>query len=456
MAQAVDKSDGYLAGFQALQRELEGLQPAWLCKLRAEAWERFGQLGFPTARRGNERWKYTNVAPIARATFHLGHSGPQNLHPSEERMDEEVKRLAPIGSGWTVLAFVNGRYSEGLSTAPDGASGLRVSSLGEVARSNGGRADVAREHLGRYASPQDDAFAALNTAFLGDGAYVEVPDRESVSAPIHLLYLSTGEQGPTVSHPRALVVAGRESQVTVVESYVGLSGDPGFTNSVTEMALDEGAQVEHHSLLMEDPQGFHVGITRVRQGKDSHFSSASFARGMALARNELLVTLDAPGSSCSLSGLYLTTDSQHVDNLIDIDHAMPHTTSRLNYKGILDGKSRAVFGGTVLVRPNAQKADAQQSDKNLVLSSDAEVDSKPSLLIYADDVRCGHGATAGNIDEEALFYMRSRGLDRETAGRLLVHGFASEIIEMVSLEPLRTYLDRLFLNALPGCQFGEA
>jgi Fe-S cluster assembly protein SufD len=196
-----------------------------------------------------------------------------------------------------------------------------------------------------------------------------------------------------------------------------------------------------------------VGVTRVQQAEDSSFSSGSFARGAALARQDLLVLLDAPGSICHLNGLYMTSGTQHIDNYINIDHAKPHTTSRLKYKGILDGKSKAVFGGTVLVRKDAQKADAQQSDKNLLLSDEAEVDSKPSLLIYADDVKCSHGATAGNIDEESVYYMRSRGLDLETASRLLIHGFASEIVESVKLEEVREYLDRQFLAALPNYRF---
>jgi Fe-S cluster assembly protein SufD len=192
-----------------------------------------------------------------------------------------------------------------------------------------------------------------------------------------------------------------------------------------------------------------VGTSRVTQSQDTSFTSVAFARGAALGRNDFQVLLDAPGAFCSLNGLYLTSGSQHMDNLISIDHAKPHGTSRLFYKGILDDRSKAVFGGTVLVRKDAQKTDAQQTDKNLILSDRAEVDSKPSLLIYADDVKCGHGATAGNINKDMLFYMRSRGLDPEAANRILIHAFASEIIETVRLEPLRDYLDQLFTQIVP-------
>ena len=236
----------------------------------------------------------------------------------------------------------------------------------------------------------------------------------------------------------------------MVETYVGPPGLEYFTNAVTEISVGDGAQVDHYRLLMESPQSFHVGTSRVRQGRDSAFNSGSFTMGTALARNDFQVLLDGPGASSILNGLYLTADNQHLDNLISIDHAKPNTSSRLSYKGILDGKSKAVFGGQVLVRKDAQKADAQQSDKNLLLSDQAEVDSKPSLLIYADDVKCGHGATAGHVDEDSLFYLRSRGLDPETASRMLIHAFAREIIETVSLEPLREYLDRLFMLAIPA------
>jgi Fe-S cluster assembly protein SufD len=246
-----------------------------------------------------------------------------------------------------------------------------------------------------------------------------------------------------------LILAGQNTQLTVVETYVGSPGNNYFTNAVTEIALGEGAHVDHYRLLLESEGAFHVGTSRVTQGKDSEFTSASFAIGTALARTDLEVLLDAPGGYCSLNGLYLAGGNQHIDNLISIDHAEPSCTSRLNYKGILDGKSRAVFGGTVMVRPDAQKSDAQQTDKNLLLSQNAEVDSKPSLLIYADDVTCSHGATAGYINEDGMFYLRSRGLDPGTASRMLIHAFASEIIDTVKPEPLREYLDTLFNQAIP-------
>ena len=383
--------------------------PAWLNDLRAAGWERFNEIGFPTARRGNERWKYTSVLPISRVNF-------------------AAPRSDSLASGNQELDF-------GFSPAP-------VLSLFDSEDE-----DAVRRHLNSIAPFDDDGFVALNTAFLRDVAVVRVPDGSGGPVAVTVNHrapaVSDAEQR-FVSHPRTLVIAGRNANITVVETYTGPAGPRYFTNAVTEIVLEDGARVEHYRLLDESPGAFHVGTTRVHQAKDSSFSSSSFALGTALARNDFAVTLDGPGAFCSLNGLYYTGQGQHIDNLISIDHAQPHCTSRLNYKGILDGNSRAVFGGEVVVQRNAQKSDAQQTDKNLLLSEEAEVDSKPSLLIYADDVQCSHGATAGQIDAQTMFYLRSRGLDLETASRLLVQAFAREIVDTVRHEPLRDHLESLF------------
>ena len=383
--------------------------PAWLSDLRAAGWEHFKALGFPTARRGNERWKYTAVAPISR----VGFAYPQIATvPNTDR------------------------------TADFGFTTVSASSAFA-----GEHEDAVRRHLGSLAPMEEDGFTALNTAFLGDVAVVRVPDGAGDAVAVCVnhggLPALDGDQ-QYARHPRTLILAGRNANLTVIEAYGGPAGPRYFTNAVTEIVVGEGAHVDHYRLLDENPDAFHVGTTRVHQAKDSSFSSASFALGTALARNDFAVTLDGPGAFCSLNGLYYTGQGQHIDNLISIDHAQPHCTSRLNYKGILDGNSRAVFGGEVMVRRNAQKSDARQTDKNLLLSEDAEVDSKPSLMIYADDVMCSHGATAGQIDAQTLFYLRSRGLDLPTASRMLVQAFAREIVDSVKPETLRTHLESLF------------
>ena len=440
--------DRYVSDFEDHDRDDSQGHPQWVRQLRQEAMSHFTTLGFPTSRRGNERWKYTSVAPIANTAFQY----PSGTTPADISAGD-IAQYKALGPEWTNLVFVNGHFSPSLSSPYAVPGGIQITSLASVVSEDG---KLARQNLAQHASYQEDAFAALNTAFLGDGAYIHIPEDSVHSSPVHLMFLSTGLPELTASHPRTLVVSGPRSELTLVESYVGLSPGAYFSNAVTEIVLEEGAQVQHYKLLNESTDAFHVGVTRVRQGRDSSFSSWSFARGTALARNDFHVLLDAPGSFCSLNGLYATVDKQHIDNYITIEHAKPHTTSRLSYKGILDGDSRAVFGGTVLVRPDAQKADSQQSDKNLLLSKEAEVNSKPSLLIYADDVKCSHGATAGHIDEEAVFYLRSRGIDLATARELMVRGFGNEIIDTVPIETLRNYLGILLLGSLAHSQPEEA
>ncbi len=435
----------YYADYLALRDQLSASNPAWLNDLRAAAWDSFDARGFPTARRGNEPWKYTNVRPIAQGQF----SAP------DSRGDDPTLLLvgadgAPnvgdfLNNSWTRLVFLDGQPL--LGGQPEIPV---VSSLSGILETGADAAGL-RDHLGGHASIEEDAFVALNTAFLDDGACVVLPDDYEEEVFVNIVHLRQRED--TVVHPRTLVVAGRNTRLTVFESYVG--ADPAqasqyFTNAVTEIEVGEGARVTHYRLLDESRNAYHVGSTRVTQARDSSYEAGSFAFGCALGRHDLSVLLDGAGAYCSLNGLYLTDNTEHMDNLVSIDHAHPHGTSRLYYKGILDGRSRAVFGGTVLVREDAQKTDAQQTDKNLILSDRAEVDSKPSLLIFADDVKCGHGATAGHIDEDTLFYMRSRGLDPETASQILIHAFASEIIDTVAHEPVREYLDRLFLDTVSG------
>ncbi len=417
--------------------------PDALVKLRQRGWDAFSKLGLPTARRGNEPWKYTNVAPIAREAF----AHPDALAVAEAGIDlAAIQTSAPWHADWRTLAFVDGVVAPGLCNGIVlGASdAITVDTLADAIGSGPGLDGT----LSKLAEPEDDGFVALNTAFVRDGAAIALPPGADAGV-INLVYLTTGREQPRVTYPRTVISAGANSRATVIETFVGLEETRYFTNAVAEVSLAEGASVEHYRLLLDGMNAYHVGTSRVYQSKDSTFSSVSIARGAALGRNDFGVTLAGTGACCTLNGLYLTTGSQHIDNYINIDHAEPYGTSRLFYKGILDGRSRAVFGGNVTVRKDAQKTDAQQTDKNLLLSQDAEVDSKPSLLIYADDVKCGHGATAGHIDADTVFYMRSRGLDLPTASRILIHAFASEIIDTVALEPLRDYLDEQFRNAIP-------
>ena len=435
----------YHSDYLALREQLSAGSPAWLNDLRDAAWRTFDAKGFPTARRGNEPWKYTNVRPIAQGNFLAPGSSGDGLTLLLVGADGAPNVGDYLKNDWTRLVFLDGHPLIG--PQPDTPT---VSTIAKALATGEGE-EALQGNLAGHASMEEDAFVALNTAFLNDGAYVRLPDDYGEEVFLNVVHLR--QSADTVVYPRTLIVAGRNTRLTVFESYVGAHPDKTsqyFTNAVTEIAVGEGAKVTHYRLLDESRAAYHVGTTRVTQARDSSYESGSFAMGCALGRHDLSVLLDGTGAQCSLNGLYLTDNTEHMDNLVSIDHAHPHGSSRLFYKGILDGRSRAVFGGKVLVREDAQKTDAQQTDKNLILSDRAEVDSKPSLLIYADDVKCGHGATAGHIDEDTLFYMRSRGLDPQTASQILIHAFASEIIDTVKHELVREYLDSLFLDTVSG------
>ncbi len=434
MTQAVATYEQYEADFRQLQ-ESRSSDPDWLKELRNAAFARFQEIGFPVARKGNEQWKYTDVRPLAKETF---------PHAAGASASVDAAQLFPFDDGLARVAFVDGRFSPELSTPlPDG---LVAMSLAQAYTEHG---EEVRRHLSQHAPYADEGFTALNTAFLADGAFVLAEG--AVKSPLHVVYVTTAR---VVTHPRTLIVGRPTSELSVVESYVSATGGAHFTNSVTEVALDEGAQVTHRRLLLENQEAYHVANSRVHQSRDSVYRSLVYEAGGGLVRNDLTVLLDAEGAEAHLKGLYVTAGKQHVDNNINIDHAKPHGYSRLYYKGILDEQSKAVFGGLVMVRPGADKTDAHQEDKNLILSHEAEVDSKPALEIYADDVKAGHGATAGAIAEEALFYMQSRGIDPERAMLFLVRGFVSEILDSVTIEPLREWLVERTTQALP--RFREA
>ncbi len=437
-----DSYPHYASAFAALSAD----GPGPLSALRQRGWNAFQDLGLPTARRGNEPWKYTNVAPIARESFGFVEFGSAATGVSIA----DLRAVAPWNEQWTTLAMVDGVFVPELSgsTRMPGSGNNGRMIIGSINQAAQVSPDLCDNLLASLASPEDEGFTAVNTAFLRDGVAISVPAGED-GGVVNIVHLTTGRQQPRVTYPRTLINAEANARVTVIETFIGPDETRYLTNAVMEAQVGEGASIEHYRLLLEGGEAYHVGTSRVVQAKDSRFSSVSVANGAALGRNDFGVLLDGAGAECVLNGLYLTKENQHIDNYINIDHAEPHGTSRMFYKGILDGKSRAVFGGNVLVRKDAQKTDAQQTDKNLLLSPDAEVDSKPSLLIYADDVKCGHGATAGHIDADTVFYMRSRGLDLPTASRILIQAFAREIIDTVALEPLREFIDLRFEDAIP-------
>ena len=434
--------DRYKSDFAAFQDRAAASGPDWVGELRRRGMSRFVETGFPTAVRGNEEWRFSNVGPIARKTFEYPFQRAEGPVAADG-----LARLAPSEESWATLGFVDGRHSASLSKASGPSSGGRLSSLADAIAVDGAAIEA---NLGRHADVEaDDGFASVNTAFFHDGAFVHVDADQGQLPVVHVIFVTAESERQIVTYPRTLVVVGANSKLTLVESYVGPSESVYFTDAVTEIVAGEGAEIEHYRYMRESPKAYHIGITRVRQERDSSVSSTSFATGAALARNDLQVSLDAPGAACSLNGLYLTAGSEHIDNHINIDHVKPHTSSAQYFKGILSGKSRAVFSGRVLIRKDAQKTAAQQSDKNLLLSRGARINTKPSLEIFADDVQATHGATAGAVADEALFYMRSRGLDTETATKLLIQGFAAEILDMVSLQPFNRHLESVITATLP-------
>ena len=408
--------------------------------MREDAFRCFNRLGFPSTRL--EEWRFTNVAPIADTVFQAPAAGGG--------FDREVLDASHLPrSGGPEIVFVNGRFSPELSDGSGLPPGVRVRSLAALAGGGAGGSVAAAARLGRLARFENRAFTALNTAFLQDGAVIEVDGGVVFEPPIHLIFVSSSAGAPVLSSPRVLLVAGDDSEVRVVESHAGAGDAPWLSNAVTEVSAGDNAVVDHYTVVRQADTAFHVGHLAVRVGRAGNFSSHAITAGGAIVRNEAEVVLGGEGGECTLNGLYLANGRQLVDNQTTIDHSMPHCDSHELYKGILDGRSRAVFNGRIIVRLDAQKTDAKQSNKALLLSEDAQITTKPQLEIFADDVKCTHGATVGQLDPDALFYLRSRALSEAQARQLLVHAFAADLLGHVRVEAIRRQLDALLLERLP-------
>jgi Fe-S cluster assembly protein SufD len=430
MTTALAGTDRYLAEFESLERRTATHTPAWLTELRRAAMERFVERGFPTMR--DEDWRYTNLAALAATPFRVAGSAA-----ADAVLTEMVQRSVIGPSAWPRLVFVDGRHAPRHSLARPLPGGARLSSLAEAMR---GDQELIERHLARPARWESDVFAALNTAFIEDGALLHVPDEAMLTAPIELVFLTT--QAGVLSQPRILIVAGPHSRFTVVERYLGLTDQAGFVNAISELAIGPGASVDHYVLQEQSAATFHMAGIHAALERDSTFATCEATFGALLARTTLEVRFGGEGGRASLAGLYVTGGRQHVDHHVTVDHAVPRCSSRQLYKGVLDGSARAVFDGRVIVRPNAQKTDAAQTNKHLLLSDAVEVDSKPRLEIFADDVKCTHGAAEGQLAPEAIFYLRSRGLDEGSARRLLTLGFVREVVDRITVEPIQRYLDR--------------
>jgi len=423
---------GFLAEHERFQREAAG--PAAVQALRRLAIERFAALGFPTTRQ--EQWRQTNVAPIAQGTFQRPESDPEAM---------DLEQIAPFDFPVVArLVFVDGRFSARLSALGSLPEGTVVTGLAQALE----RApEKVEPWLGQLARFDDHPFVALNTAFLRDGAFVWVP-RNAMVGPVHLLFLSSSENGtPTVSFPRNLIVTGEGSRLSLVETYAGSGAY--FNCPVTELAVGPNSVVDHYKVQRESRDAFHMATFQLQGERDCVPSSHSIALGGALVRNDVNAVLDGEGIDCILNGLYLLDGSQFVDNHMRVEHAKPHCASHELYKGVLDGKSRSIFNGLIHVHKGAQKTDAKQSNRNLLLSRDAVANSNPQLEIFADDVKCTHGSTVGQLDDDAIFYLRSRGIGAEAARSLLTYAFASDIVERIKIEPVRRDLEEFLFARLP-------
>ena len=410
--------------------QLAGQGVDWVSHLRNQALEHFRTIGFPTAR--EETWKYTNVRPILKHSF-----APTKLNGNEAVARTFMDSAIPRHQG-PRLVFVNGHFSMQLSRVGTPVAGARLTNIASMLETD----PVAAEPYLAHQTPDVvHGFTALNTAFIGDGAFVELAAGVELTQPIELLFVVTSSDRSVLAQPRNLVIAGPGSRVQIVERYAGADTSRYFTNAVTEIVAQNHAVVDHYKIQQEGTNAFHIGGLFVKQKKGSRLVAHSTSLGGAIVRNDVHVVLSESDSECTLNGLYLAVDRQHVDNQTHIDHRSPHTTSRESYKGILDGRARAVFQGRVVIHPDAQHSDAQQSNKNLLLSRNAEVDTKPQLEIYADDIKCAHGATVGQLDTDALFYMRSRGIAEEAARRLLIYAFAKDMIENMQLDSIRHELE---------------
>jgi Fe-S cluster assembly protein SufD len=399
----------------------------WLEDLRSRGAAKFAALGIPTVR--DEEWRFTNVSALNSIDF--APAGP--ISGAAERLNGFAYTDAPLR-----LVIVNGRFDTTLSRTKSLPAGVQAGSLAAAITDH---ADVVQRYFGQLADFTNRSFAALNTAFVQDGAFVHIPDGVVLDTPIHIVFVSGADAATVMAHPRTLIVAGANSQARVIESYIGAAGETYLNNAVSEIFVGENASVDHYKVQEESIDAFHVASLHAHTSRSSRFSSHSFTLGGKIVRNDALVILDGEGGDCTLNGLYLADRERLVDNHTTIDHAKPHCGSHEVYKGILGGVSRAIFNGKIIVRQDAQKTDAKQTNRALLLTDGATINTKPQLEIFADDVKCTHGAAIGQLDDDAIFYLRSRGMTYAEARDMLIHAFAGQVLEGVQIEPLRESLE---------------
>lgn len=429
----VTETTTYQEHFDRALQAFPSEQPQWLAGRRREGFERFNQLGFPTTKQ--EDWRFTNVATIAKSSFAIA---------GDTRSEHALAAIAEAGLGDATyrLVFINGQLAQDLSSLSVLPDGVTVQSLSSFIAS---RPEVCEQHFGKAFRTEPSSFASLNTGLFRDGAAIHVPEGTKLDKPVHLIFF-TDSQGDAVSvFPRNLVVVGENSSLQIVESHIGSAGQSYLADGVTEIFVGDSAEVDHYKLQSDSIAAYHIASTHVVQGSGSRYRNHYFAFGGAISRNEINCFHTGEQVETILNGLYMVSGNQLADCRTRIDHAMPNCESHEMYKGILDNSARGVFNGKIHVHPDAQKTDAKQSNQALLLSDDAVIDTKPELEIYADDVRCTHGATVGELDETALFYLRSRGVPVDLARKILIFAFANDVVQGLNIEPLKKHLESVLL-----------
>jgi Fe-S cluster assembly protein SufD len=430
-----EEKNVFRSNFKQLERELDMGSSGRMRSLRKEALGLFEELGFPTVR--NEDWKFTNLAALAKVPFKPA-SPPVAGELSLDRLEQAT---LPLKSAQR-LVFLNGVFVPELSQIDRLPKGVMAKSLAQAIAE---KPELVDTYLARQVHFRDHTFTALNTAFLRDGAFVHVPRGVVVEEPLYLVSVTSCGGEACVIHPRNLIIADESSQLTLVEYYAGLETGPSFTNAVTEVVAGPNSVIDHYKVQRESLESFHIAATYVEMARASNFSSHLVSLGGALVRNDIRSRLGAEGCVCTLNGLYLGSGRQHVDNHTEIDHAFPNCQSHELYKGILDEQAHGVFNGKIFVRQDAQKTDAKQTNQTLLLSDAAVIDTKPQLEIFADDVKCTHGATVGQLSDEAIFYLRSRGIGLAEARSLLTFAFANDVVRRIQVEPIRAQLQDVLL-----------
>ncbi|MBK9097580.1 MAG: Fe-S cluster assembly protein SufD [bacterium] len=431
MDKTVDIKDWYLSNFGELEKRLNGGKENPIHQKRKEALSNFSKLDFPTPK--DEEWKYTSIAPLLN----------YNFVPTYERKvisKDVIKSLLFDEMDHSLIVFINGRFSPEYSDLLNLPKGVTVGSIAdEIKKKN----EILLKHYGKYADHRNHIFTALSTAFTDDGAFIFVPSGKIIEEPIHIIFITDSGNEKILTQPRNLFVAEKNSQVTIIEHYVGKNDQIYFTNAVTEIVAEENAVVDHIKLQEESKKAFHIARMEVDQERSSHFSSHLISTGADLTRNDFNAKFNDEGGECTLNGLYMIDETQLFDAHTLMDHAKPHCNSHEHYKGILDHKSRGVFNGKIIVRQDAQKTNAFQENNSILLSNEALVNTKPQLEIFADDVKCSHGATIGQMDDDAKFYLKSRGIGEEASKSILLHAFASDVITSIKIESIRNYIEKI-------------